>query len=325
MRALILAGGFGTRLRPLTYTRPKHLLPIANRPHIEHVLRSLQASGVDEAVLMTSYLADAFGDTVERAKSWGFTMHVTHEEEPLGTAGAIKNAERFARDDTVLVMNGDVLTDIELTELARFHRDRGAEATILLVPVEDPSRFGVVPTDDDGRVERFIEKPPPGEAVTNLINAGVYVFEPSILDRIPSGEVWSTEHQLFPGLIDEGAALYATSLPGYWRDIGTPRSLLEANLDAVGGVFRTDAVTEIGSPLIDPSATVDPAAEIAGSCIGAGVSIDSGASVTDSVLLPGVSVGEGADISTSILGAGVTVSPDAHVKDHTAGDGEVLS
>jgi len=324
VRALILAGGFGTRLRPLTYTRPKHLLPIANRPHIDHVLDLLQRHGVHEAVLLTSYLAEAFEDTVARARSRGFTMNVTHEEEPLGTAGAIKNAEEFARDGTCLVFNGDVLTDVDLAELVRFHREREAIGTIYLTPVTDPSAFGVVPTADDGRVTGFIEKPPRGEAPTNLINAGIYALEPAILDRIPAGEVWSSEHQLFPSLVADDAGLFATSLPGYWKDIGTPANLLGANLDALSGAYRADAVPAPGprASLVADSAEVDEEAQVITSCIGPGVRLFPGAVVKRSLLLPGVTVAQGARVTASILGEGVAVAEGAELEDETVGDSE---
>ena len=189
MKALLLAGGFGTRLRPLTFTRPKHLLPIANKPHVEHVFDLLIRHGIDEMVLLTSYLADAFSEVIASARDRGLHVEVTHEPEPLDTAGAIKNAETLIGGQTFFVFNGDVLTDVDLTRVLDFHRSREARATIVLTPVPDPSAYGVVPTDERGRVLGFIEKPPPGEAPTNLINAGIYVFEPSVLERIPAGEV----------------------------------------------------------------------------------------------------------------------------------------
>ena len=326
MKALILAGGFGTRLRPLTYTRPKHLLPIANKAHIEHVLDLLHRHGVSEAVLLTSYMAEAFESAIAAAKHRGFTMHVTHEEEPLGTAGAIKNAEEFAREGTCLVFNGDVLTDIDLGALVSFHREREAVGTIYLTPVDDPSAFGVVPTKDDGRVTGFIEKPPREEAPTNLINAGIYVLEPAILDRIPKGEVWSSEHQLFPSLVESDAGLFATAMPGYWKDIGTPANLLGANLDALSGEYKTEAVPEPGprASLIDPSANVEEGAQIISSCIGAGAHVSAGTIVKRSVLLPGVTVAQGARVSASILGENVAVAEEAAVEDDTIGDGEMV-
>ena len=326
MKALILAGGFGTRLRPLTYTRPKHLLPIANKAHIEHVLDLLQRYGVTEAVLLTSYLAEAFESTITAAKERGFTMHVTHEEEPLGTAGAIKNAEEFAREGTCLVFNGDVLTDIDLGKLVAFHREREATGTIYLTPVEDPSAFGVVPTKDDGRVTGFIEKPPRDEAPTNLINAGIYVLEPRILDRIPKGEVWSSEHQLFPSLVEDDAGLFATQMPGYWKDIGTPGNLLGANLDALSGEYKTDAVPEPGprASLIAPGATVEEGAQVITSCIADGAHVSAGTIVKRSVFLRGVTVAQGARVTASILGENVAVSEEAVLEDETIGDGEML-
>jgi mannose-1-phosphate guanylyltransferase len=326
VRALILAGGYGTRLRPLTYTRPKHLLPVANEPHIEHVLRLLHRHGVDEAVFLTSYLSEAFDGTVAAASERGFTMEVTHEEQPLGTAGALKHAQDHVGDETFLVFNGDVLTDVDLDALVGFHRERGAEATIFLSPVEDPSRFGVVPTEDDGRVQGFIEKPPPGEAPTNLINAGIYVMEPSILDRIPKGEVWSSEHQLFPELVADGSGLFAVELASYWLDIGTPVSLLQANLDALSGAYKSGVVAEPGpeANVIAPSAEVPEDTLITASAIGEDVVISSGATVVRSVLLPGVRVGADAVVEDSILGEKVRVGEGARASGLTAGDNEQI-
>ncbi|HYO60801.1 MAG TPA: nucleotidyltransferase family protein, partial [Actinomycetota bacterium] len=209
MKALLLAGGFGTRLRPLTLTRPKPMLPVLNRPHIAHVFDLLQRHGVDDAVLLTSYLAETFDYLVADAAARGMRLEVSQETEPLGTAGALKHAQAFTGGETFLVFNGDVLTDADIGALVGIHREREAEATILLTPVDDPSVYGVVPTDSDGRVTAFVEKPPPGTAPTNLINAGVYVLEPSVLDRIPAGEPWSIERATFPQLVDEGARLFA--------------------------------------------------------------------------------------------------------------------
>ncbi|HVL65143.1 MAG TPA: NDP-sugar synthase [Actinomycetota bacterium] len=324
MKALLLAGGLGTRLRPLTYTRPKHLLPIANRPHIEHVFDLLIRHGVTDVVLLTSYLAEAFDEVAAAARSRGLSVEVTHEREPLGTAGAIKNAEEVAGSGTFLVFNGDILTDCDLEALVRVHREKGAEATIWLQPVEDPSAFGVVPTDDDGRVLGFIEKPPAGAAPTNLINAGIYVFEPSILKRIPEGEVWSAERQLFPGLVEEGAGLFATATTSYWMDIGTPAKYLQANLDALAGAFRTPAVAEPheGAVLRADGAVIDGTARVSSACLGAGCVVEEDAEVEASVLLPGARVGRGAVVRRSILGAGAVVSAGTRLVDETLADDE---
>jgi NDP-sugar pyrophosphorylase family protein len=315
MKALLLAGGFGTRMRPLTLTRPKHLLPIGNVPHIEHVFGLLQRTGVDEVVLTTSYLADAFAQTVEGAGRWGLTLDVAHEEVALGTAGAIKNAAPFLEDETFMVLNADVLTDANLNRLVAFHSEAGAEATIMLTEVEDPSAFGVVPTDDGGRVEGFIEKPPPGEAPTNLINAGVYVMEPSVLGRIPAGREHSAERALFPELVD-GGSLYARRLDGYWMDVGTPDKYLRANRDALEGRLHGAEVIAVA-----PSAEIDPEARISSSCVGARCHVEGGAIVERSVLLDGVKVGREARVTDSIVGEGSTVGQGAEVTGAAIADG----
>lgn len=318
MKALLLAGGFGTRLRPLTRTRPKPMLPVLNRPHIAHVFDLLQRHGIDEAVLLTSYLASTFDHLVDDARARGLRLEVNQEEEPLGTAGALKFAQPFVGDETFLAFNGDVLTDTDLGALVAFHREREAEATILLAPVDDPSIYGVVPTDDEGRVTAFIEKPPPGTAPTNLINAGVYVLEPSVLDRIPAGEPWSIERATFPELVEEGARLFGLRTDSYWIDIGTPEKYLQVNLDALEGRIALRGAAA-------PDARIAGDARVSCSCLGSGVTVEPGAQVAESVLLPGVTVGEGARVRRSILGEGVKVAPGAEVADRALGDHELAS
>jgi mannose-1-phosphate guanylyltransferase len=322
VRALLLTGGLGTRLRPLTFTRPKHLLPIGNRLHMERVFDLLQRHGVDEIVLTTSYLAAAFSATVASARARGLRLEVTHEPEPLGTAGAIKNAESQLRDGAFLVFNGDILTDADLGAMAAFHRRRAAEATILLTPVRDPSAYGVVPTDDRGRVMGFIEKPPPATAPTNLINAGVYLFEPSVLERVPRGRPWSAETQLFPGLVSEGADLYALASNGYWIDIGTPQAYLQANLDVLSGRYGGSKARSL---LADEDAFVAVEANVSCSCLGRGACVEAGATVTESVLLPGAIVGSGATLARSILGEGARVAPGVRVEDRAVADGDEIT
>ena len=234
MIAVILVGGEGTRLRPLTYTTPKPMLPIANRPFLEHQVAHLRAHGIDRIVLACGYRPDAI-----RAH-FGAELEYVVEPEPLGTGGAIAYAAR-ALTETFVVANGDVLTDLDLSALVRFHRDREARMTLALHPVDDPSRYGVVVTAADGAVTAFVEKPPPGAAAASTINAGTYVVEPEVLGLVPQGRAVSVEYEVFPLLV--GAGLYALSSDGYWRDIGTPESYLAANLERMpaGG-------------LVDPSA-----------------------------------------------------------------------
>ena len=317
MKALLLAGGLGTRLRPLTFTRPKHLLPIANRPHIEHVFDLLLRHGIHEVVLTTSYLAEAFEETRRIVAGRGIDLRVTHEEVPLGTAGALKNAESEIGGGTFMVFNADVLTDVDLGEVMSFHAGRSAEATILLTAVEDPSAFGVVPTDDDGRVTGFIEKPSRDEAPTNMINAGVYVLEPSVLERVPPGREWSLERALFPDLVGDGAPVYATPTTANWMDVGTPEKYLRANMDAIAGRFHTGA-----GPAVAPDASIDDTAAVRSSCVGAGSRVEAGAVVEDSVLLPGVLVSRSAKVSRCILGEGVVVREGAQISGATVGDHE---
>lgn len=324
MKALLIAGGFGTRLRPLTLTRPKHLLPIANRPHLWHVFDLLQRHGIDELVLLTSYLAETFAGAVETARARGMRVEVTREETPLGTAGAIKNAERFLDDETFFAFNGDILTAMDLTAALSFHRARAAEATIVLTPVEDPSAYGVVPTDSEGRVGGFIEKPPPGSAPTNLINAGVYIFEPSLLDRIPAGIEYSAERALFPGLVADGAPLYATATDAYWMDIGTPAKYLEANLDALTGRFPNELEATADGSLVAPDAHLDASATIVSCVVGEGASVGEGADLERCVLLPGATVEPEVRLSDSILGEGASVARGVKAEQATLGDGERL-
>lgn len=325
MKALLLAGGLGTRLRPLTYTRPKHLLPIVNRPHIDHVLDLLQRHGVDEVVLTTSYMAEAFEDSVLAARDRGLAVEVTHEAEPLGTAGAIGQAAPSLGDETFLALNADVLTDVDLGRLIDLHRDRAARGTILLTPVEDPSSFGVVPTDGDGLVLAFIEKPPPGEAPTKLINAGVYVMEPEILKRIPQGEAWSAERQLFPELVD-AKEMYGFHIDAYWVDIGTPQKYLQANLDALRGAYRSDATEHLTGTgaLLGRDVSVGSGASILTSSVGDGSRIGAGAQVERCVLLPGAVVGDGASVSGCVLGAGAKVEGGTALVGATIGDGDSI-
>lgn len=324
MKALLIAGGFGTRLRPLTYTRPKHLLPIANRPHLHHVFDLLQRHGIDEVVLLTSYMAETFDASVEHGRARGMRVEVTHEETPLGTAGALKNAQDFIGDETFFAFNGDVLTSLDLGGVLEFHRDREAEATIVLTPVEDPSAYGVVPTDGDGRVLGFIEKPPREEAPTNLINAGVYLMEPSVLERIPAGVEYSAERALFPDLVAEGARMFAVGTESYWMDIGTPQKYLQANLDALDGTFATDAVGAPGPGAVvnAPDAQIATGCTVEDSCIGAGAILEDGALVAGSVLLPGAVVRSGARVTGSILGEGAEVGSGATIDGATLADGE---
>ena len=331
MKAVILVGGEGTRLRPLTLEMPKPLLPVANVPFVERTLRRLAAVGCTEVVLSTCYRSEAFDRFADHAE---IPVRIVVEDEPLGTGGAIGYAAR-GFDDTFLVLNGDVLTDLDLGEVIDVHRRSGAEATIVLTPVDDPSRFGVVPTDADGRVQQFIEKPAPGTEPTNMINAGTYVCEPSILDRIPAGAVVSVEREVFPVMAERGV-LFAHASDAYWLDFGTHLTYLQANLDTLHGLldeplpgaerdaFTPSRVIAEDTAAIDPSARCDGAVSVAAdaviaanaelgpdTAIGRGVRIGPDASVRGSVVLDGAVIGAGATVTGAVVSFGAEVPPGA--------------
>jgi mannose-1-phosphate guanylyltransferase len=326
MKAIVLVGGFGTRLRPLTLTTPKQMLPVVNRPMIERVVESLAAGGVTDAVLSLGYRPDAFIDRYPSGVCAGVRLHYAVEPEPLDTAGAIRFAALHAKlDDTFVVLNGDVLTDLDLSQLIALHRERGAQATIALTPVEDPSRYGVVPTTDDGLVLGFIEKPPRDQAPTNWINAGTYVVEPTVIDRIPGGRKVSIERETFPALVADGT-LYASKSEAYWVDAGTPATYLEVNLDLIDGKRGVpesgiDSRTAIASTakilrsVIGPGATIGPDAEIVDSVIMGGTRIGARAVVRDSITGMGATIGAGASLSAlSVIGDGAAVEPGASLE-----------
>ena len=310
MRAVVLVGGFGTRLRPLTNDLPKQMLPIVGIPMIERVVSGLGAHGVTEAVLSLGYRPDAFIDAYPDGACAGVELHYAVEPEPLDTAGAVRFAALSAGiDDTFIVVNGDVLTDLDVTELWNFHRGHGAEGTIALTPVEDPSRYGVVPIDDDGRVIEFVEKPAPGTAPTNWINAGTYVLEPSVLDRIVADRKVSIERETFPAMVvDRG--LFALHSDAYWIDAGTPETYLRAQLDLIDGTRATEAA-------LDVSDSIDTSARVENSVLGSDVVVGNGAVIRDSILMEGVTVGPGVHIDHSIVANDAWIGPDSHLSELT--------
>jgi mannose-1-phosphate guanylyltransferase len=334
MKAVVLVGGEGTRLRPLTLSAPKQMLPIVGVPMIERVLGHLASHGVDEAILSLGYLPDAFMEAYPDGRAAGVDLTYAVEAEPLDTAGAVRFAAVFGGiDDTFVVVNGDVLTDLDLTALLAFHRARGAEGTIALHPVPDPSPFGVVPTDAEGRVTAFVEKPPRDEAPTNEINAGTYVLEPSVLDRIAANGRVSIERETFPAMVrDRG--LFALSDDGYWLDTGTPAAFLQATFDFVNGT-RGDVVapglrrgddgvylegestiegTVVGPSVIFSGCRIDATARVERSVLGAGSVIEANAVVSDSVLLDGCHVASDAKVAGSIMGPHSTVGQRGDVR-----------
>ncbi len=308
MKAVILVGGFGTRLRPLTLTTPKQMLPVLDRPMIERVVAGLARFGVTDAVLSLGYRPDGFITAYPDDRCAGVRLHYAVEPEPLDTAGAVRFAATDAGiDKTFLVVNGDVLTDLDVAALWELHRSSNAEATIALTPVEDPSRYGVVPIDDRGQVTAFIEKPPRDEAPSNWINAGTYVLEPSVLDRIPAGRPVSIERETFPALVTD-QALFALPSESYWVDAGTPATYLQVQLDLIDG-RRGPAETAVApTAKLDADATVDHSAVLDGAVV------EAGATVRDSLLMAGAHVGAGAVVEGSIVGPGSVVEAGASLR-----------
>jgi len=327
MKAVVLVGGEGTRLRPLTLSTPKQMLPIVGVPMIERVLGQLARHGVDEAVLSLGYLPDAFMKAYPDGQAAGVRLTYAVEPQPLDTAGAVRFAATFAGiSETFVVVNGDVLTDLDLTSLVAFHRERGAEGTIHLHPVPDPSAFGVVPTDSEGRVTAFVEKPPRDEAPTNEINAGTYVLEASVLDRIPEGGRVSIERETFPAMVRD-ATLFARADDRYWIDTGTPSAYLEANFDYVNG--KRGAVVAPG--LVDDGRGVlmEGASDVEGEMVGpavvfAGCVVEHGARIERSILGRGSVVSAGALVADSVLMEGCHVASDAQVAGSVMGPRSIV-
>jgi mannose-1-phosphate guanylyltransferase len=319
MKAVVLVGGEGTRLRPLTETVPKPLLPFMNRPFLHHLLDLLARHGVEEAVLSSSYLETEFSSFLEERRGPPRVIWVT-EPQPLGTCGAIVGA-RDLLDGTFLVLNGDVLTDLDLSALVAFHRERGAVATIALAPVEDARPYGLVEREPDGRVVAFREKPP--DPIPGTINAGTYVLEPKALDGVPSGVAVSIERETFPGLIARGEPVYSSVWPGYWRDLGTPQAYLQAHLDALDGLVGGAAYDR---PLLAEGARVHPEALVGPlAVVGPGARVEAGARVDRSVLHRGARVGAGAVVEDSILGPESEVGPGVNVRDSVLADRTVVA
>jgi mannose-1-phosphate guanylyltransferase len=301
--AVILVGGQGTRLRPLTDQTRKDMLPLVDRPLLAYTFEHLAAHGVERSIISCGYLPDqiqaGFG-----ARHDGMELEYCVEEEPLGTGGGIAYAGRQL-DGSFFALNGDSLREADLGELVAFHRSTGAKATILLTPVADPSRYGLVRTTPDGRVETFLEKPRPEEIDTDLINAGLYVLEPEVLDLVPEGQAVSIEREVFPALAAEGA-VYGIALPGYWLDIGTPESYLQAHRDVLERIFST----RVGEALGPDFTLVDETAEV-----------HSGAKLVPPVYVgPGAVVEEGARLgSLAVLGAGATLAARGVVENAVVG------
>jgi len=321
LEAILLVGGLGTRLRPLTVSVPKPLLPTAGVPFLAHQLARAASCGVTRVALATSYRSQMFAECFGDGSGLGLEIEYVHEEQPLGTGGGIRNAAsrlRSGPDDPVVVLNGDVLSGHDLEAQLDLHRKSDAAVTLHLVEVPDPARFGCVPTDDNGRVTAFLEKTP--HPVTNQINAGCYVYARRAIDEIPPGRVVSVERESFPALIESGQIVMGYVDNSYWLDVGTPEAFVRGSCDLVLGRLASPAVPgPPGQALILPGATIDVTATITGgTAVGAGAIIGPGATVDGSVLFDGAIIAAGAHVRGSVLGRG------AHAGNGVVLDGAVI-
>lgn len=347
MKAVLLAGGQGTRLRPLTLNTPKPIVPIFDRPFLRQQIEQLrQLPDLDEIVVSLNYQPEAVAREVGDGSDIGVPIRYAIEPNPLGTAGGIKYACRGI-EGTVIVLNGDVLADADLKALVDFHRQRRARATIGLTPVENPAAYGLVETDAEGNVQQFLEKPDPNDITCDTINAGMYVLETDTFDRIPDETFWSIERQFFPSLVERRETFVACVDRGYWLDIGTPATYVKAHRDIMDGQCRAYPFMDrsAGIPVVASDATISATASLEAPCfvaggarieagarlsahtvIGADCVVGSDAVVEAGIVWPGSTVGPGAILTDVILGHGVRV--DAHVRigpGAVIGDGSIVT
>jgi mannose-1-phosphate guanylyltransferase len=325
LQALVLVGGKGTRLRPLTYETPKPALALVDRPFLNYMTEWLGSHGVDEVILACGFLPDEMREVLGYGEPGGPRLTYLVEQETLGTGGAIRYALDLL-DDRFFALNGDVLADLDLTALWKQHEETGARATLGLYEVEDSSSYGLVDVDEDGQVLRFSEKDP-DRTGPGLINAGTYILEREAIAEIPPGREVSIEKEFYPAITGHG--LYARKLDGYWMDFGTPERYFDATWDIIEGRIRTQVKTNSDGVHISPEAQVDPNAKIGPrAMIGPGVKIGPGAKVNGSVLLAGSEVGQGAEVEGSIIGPGVKIAAGDTVGDEVLGKnniGEVVN
>lgn len=297
---ILLVGGFGTRLKPLTNESPKPMLPVAGLPVTEHQILAAKKAGIHTLVLATSYLAEVFTPYFGDGSQWDMRILYAVEKEPLGTGGAIRNAAQLlGRDEEIVVFNGDVLSRHSIADQLAFHQQHKADVTLHLIKVDDARAFGCVPIDDEGRVTAFLEKME--NPVTNLINAGCYIFSPEVIDRIPLDTVVSVERETFPALVAEQRPIFGYHKQAYWLDVGTPAALFKGSRDLVVGDFHMMA-----DCVIAPDAKIT-----GGTSIGARCQIGAGATIDDCIIGDDVTVGAGSTLTRSFLAHGAVVAPGA--------------
>jgi mannose-1-phosphate guanylyltransferase/phosphomannomutase len=336
MKAVVMAGGEGTRLRPMTASMPKPLLPIVNKPIMEHVLRLLQRHGVTDTVVTVQFLASLVRNYFGDGEEFGMALHYATEDTPLGTAGSVKNAEHLLDDGTFLVISGDALTDFDLTDLVKYHRDKGALVTVCLTRVPDPLEFGITIVDDDGKVQRFLEKPTWGQVFSDTVNTGIYVMEPEVFDHVAKGEPVDWSGDVFPRLVDEGLPIYGYVAEGYWEDIGTHDSYFKAQADVLSGKVdvglgafevstgvwvaegadvHPDAVLR-GPLYIGDYAKVEAGAELREFCVlGSNVVVKNGAFLHRAIVHDNVFIGPQTNLRACVIGKNTDIMRGARVEE----------
>ncbi|MBI2846487.1 MAG: NDP-sugar synthase [Chloroflexi bacterium] len=333
MKAVILVGGEGTRLRPLTCNIPKPMVPILNRPFLEHVVEYLRGHGVRELFLALCYMPDKIQKHFGDGRGFGISITYAMEESPLGTAGAVKNLEEHL-NDTFFVLNGDTFTDLDLSAMLAFHKQRKARATIAVTPVENPTVYGVVETNSQGEVHRFVEKPSWEAVTTNMVNAGCYLLEPELLQHIPPRTYFMFEYGLFPALLKLGTPLYAYPSRGYWIDIGTPQKYLQVHKDLLlskaiakilgepthktvwlGEGCQIHSTAEVSGPvLLGEGCVLGPRSRIKGPAVlGPGCIMGESSSVEEAVLWRGVRIGKGVNIRKCVVGENASIGDSAWI------------
>jgi mannose-1-phosphate guanylyltransferase len=324
MKAVILVGGLGTRLRPLTCNTPKPMIPLVNQPFIEWMLLRLRDQGINEVVLAVQYLAERFRDALGDGSRLEMKLHIVEEPEPRGTAGAVKNVEHLL-DGPTFVFNGDVMTDLDLQAMLAFHREKQSKVTISLTPVEDPTQFGLVEMDRDNHVQRFLEKPRPEDITTNLVNAGTYIIEPDVFRYVPPNQFYMFERGLFPVVLQTGDGMYGFPSRAYWTDIGKPQTYIDVHHDIlIGKVKYSFRGTQLADRVwLEGDADIHPGAQIVGPVvIGPGVRIERGARVIGpTVIGPGCHIGPECSIEGAVLWEGNTLEEGVVLRNSVLGRG----
>lgn len=319
MKGVIIAGGFGTRLHPLTYNIPKPIIPVMNTPFVFHQIELFKQYGINNIILNLHYLPDNMKKLLSGFTKIGINLDYSIEDNPLGTAGAVKNAEKFFKgEDLIVVFNGDILTDIDLDKVIEFHRNKNAAVTLTLVRVDDPTPFGLVICDKSGRVEKFVEKPSWEQVTTNTINAGIYVIDPKIFDRVPKDTRYSFERDLYPLLLDLGIPIYGYESDSYWLDIGNPVKYMKAHKDILRGTVHVNIphASKQGNIWIGENPHIDAAAKISGpAAIGNNCKISKGAKIAEfSAVGDDVFIGENSEIIESVIWAKTKIGKNVILK-----------